>query len=493
MQSGNAFTTPFGRRSLSLGMLATQVQAREVDPDAAIDKWKLFRSLCEARTLIGISDRALVVLNALLTFYPHSELAEAGGLVVFPSNVQLSLRSHGMAPATLRRHLSVLVETGLIFRKDSPNGKRYARKTRAGATGAGEGGEAFGFSLAPLVVRAGEFEAMAQAVRSERLQLKLMKERVTLLRRDIVKLIELGFEEMPHIDWNGHYTAFRAVIDDIPRQATMRDLEPAVDGLECIQLEISKVLQDKLNLQQTSAKESHSERHKRNSNTKSTSDLEHGFRKDQAEKSEHNHNGKPPAETAGSEQTTNAAETTAMHTPGDWNRDAAGTGQGGPAGGRAVTEGLHQTSGPADLTDEPDGRTDLSGRSLDIAGLGAAAFDAKPVPLGLVRQACPEIAAYAKNGLASWSELMGAAIVVRSMLGVSPSAYEKACSVLGQENAAIAMACILQRADQINSAGGYLRSLTDKAAKGEFSVWPMLLAQLRTNGTHVRLVGGQVE
>jgi replication initiation protein RepC len=514
MQSGNAFTTPFGRRSLSLGMLATQVQAAEVDPDAAIDKWKLFRSLCEARALIGISDRALVVLNALLTFYPQNALAEANGLVVFPSNVQLSLRAHGMAPATLRRHLSALVETGLIFRKDSPNGKRYARKSRAGVMGAGEGGEAFGFSLAPLVVRAGEFEAMAEEVRSARLQLKLMKERVTLLRRDIVKLIELGFEEMPEIDWNGHYTAFRAVIDGIPRQATIGDLEPVVDGLECIQLEVSKLLEDKLNLQQTSAKESHSERHKQNSNTKSTSDLEPGFRKDQGENAEHNPASNPPAETVRRQEPTN----------GDWNRDAGGTGQGsltggtavaeglnqtpGTAdlsdeadghtdlsGGTAVAEGLNQTPGTADLSDEADGHTDLSGRSLDLAGFdaGAAAFDAKPVPLGLVRQACPDIAAYAKNGLASWSELMGAAIVVRSMLGVSPSAYEEACSVLGQENAAIAMACILQRADQINSAGGYLRSLTDKAAKGEFSVWPMLLAQLRTNGTHVRLVGARAK
>ncbi|MBZ3695760.1 plasmid replication protein RepC, partial [Phyllobacterium calauticae] len=135
MQSGNAFTTPFGRRSLSLGMLATQAQASDVDPEASVDKWKLFRSLCEARALIGISDRALVVLNALLTFYPQNELSEAGGLVVFPSNVQLSLRAHGMAPATLRRHLSALVETGLIFRKDSPNGKRYARKARTAGAG----------------------------------------------------------------------------------------------------------------------------------------------------------------------------------------------------------------------------------------------------------------------------------------------------------------------------------------------------------------------
>jgi replication initiation protein RepC len=423
MQTGNAFTTPFGRRSLSLGMLATQAQAQEIDPEASIDKWKLFRSLCEARALIGISDRALVVLNALLTFYPQTELCEANGLVVFPSNMQLSLRAHGMAPATLRRHLSALVETGLIFRKDSPNGKRYARKARAG-----EGGEAFGFSLAPLVSRAAEFEALAGQVRSERLQLKLMKERVTLLRRDIVKLIELGFEELPHIDWSAQYSRFRAVIDDIPRQATIDDLEPAVDGLECLQLEISNLLEDKLNSKKTSAKESHSERHKHNSNTQSTSDLEPGFRKTQGAKTA------PESEI---EET--------IETRGD------------------------EARGGDDGTD-----TDLP--------------DAKPVPLGLVRQACPQIVVYARNGIANWSDLMAAAVVVRSMLGVSPSAYEEACGVLGQENAAIAIACILERAEQINSAGGYLRSLTDKAARGEFSVWPMVLAQLRANGSHVRLV-----
>ncbi|QND50515.1 replication initiation protein RepC (plasmid) [Phyllobacterium sp. 628] len=501
MQTGNAFTTPFGRRSLSLGMLATQVQAREVDPEAAVDKWKLFRSLCEARALIGISDRALVVLNALLTFYPQSELTEANGLVVFPSNVQLSLRSHGMAPATLRRHLSALVETGLIFRKDSPNGKRYARKARtgaAGATGAGEGGEAFGFSLAPLVVRASEFEAMAEEVRSARLQLKLMKERVTLLRRDIIKLIELGFEEMPHIDWNSHHTAFRGVIDALPRQATADDLEPVIDGLECIQLEISKLLQDKLNLQQTSAKESHFERHKQNSNTKSTSDLEPGFRKDQGRNTEPTSQPDALGQTSDSKGITGQPESTpghdVQHTADKLDRNAAGAGQGGLTGGRAMAGGLNAPSDPSGLNgddDISDLRTDLSGRSINLAALGASvsAFDAKPVPLGLVRQACPDIAAYAKNGLSSWSELMGAAIVVRSMLGVSPSAYEEACTILGQENAAIAIACILQRAGHINSAGGYLRSLTDKAAKGEFSVWPMLLAQLRANGTHVRVVG----
>ena len=98
---------------------------------------------------------------------------------------------------------------------------------------------------------------------------------------------------------------------------------------------------------------------------------------------------------------------------------------------------------------------------------------------------------YAKGEIASWRDLMGAAVTARSVFGVSPSAYQDACEVLGQERAAIVIACILQRAEHINSAGGYLRVLTDRAKAGEFSIWPMLLAQLRANGVHVRLVGGE--
>ena len=76
---------------------------------------------------------------------------------------------------------------------------------------------------------------------------------------------------------------------------------------------------------------------------------------------------------------------------------------------------------------------------------------------------------------------MTAAVVVRSMLSVSPSAYQEACEVLGPENAATAIACILERAEHIKSAGGYLRDLTRKAARGEFGLGPMLMAAMRAN------------
>jgi replication initiation protein RepC len=40
---------------------------------------------------------------------------------------------------------------------------------------------------------------------------------------------------------------------------------------------------------------------------------------------------------------------------------------------------------------------------------------------------------------------------------------------MGPENAAAMMACILERAGYINSAGGYLRDLTTKRGAGSFA------------------------
>ena len=50
---------------------------------------------------------------------------------------------------------------------------------------------------------------------------------------------------------------------------------------------------------------------------------------------------------------------------------------------------------------------------------------------------------------------------------------------MGDQHAAITLAAILQRTDQISNAGGYLRSLTDRARTGKFSTWPMIMALVR--------------
>jgi replication initiation protein RepC len=434
MQSGFLFTTPFGRRAVSLGMLAAQVSARDIVQDAAIDKWKVFRDLSAARPVLGLSDRTLLVLNALLSFYPQVELSAANGLVVFPSNAQLSLRAHGMAPATLRRHLSALVEAGLIVRKDSANGKRFSRKARYDDTdGAGEpsadGREAFGFNISPLIARAAEFATLAEDVRAAHYRLKTLKEKVTIIRRDVVKLIALGIETLPHVDWQAKQALLRSTLDDLPRLPSEEDLVLALDGLECLHIEISNLFEMSIKSKNMSANESHSERHIQNSNTNFSSDLEPALKKSRGRTGEDN---LVPLET----KSTNAAVNSA----------------------------------------EPHQKSAESGH------------DSRKVPLSLVMRACPDIADYGRGEILTWRDLMAAAIVVRSMLGVSASAYEDAAAAFGQEQAAVIIALILQRAGHINSAGGYLRNLTQKAKAGEFSIWPMLLAQLRANGGHLALV-----
>ncbi len=80
----------------------------------------------------------------------------AGQLVVFPSNKALSLRAHGMAETTLRRHLGELVRAGLVDPAGQPERQALCHR---GAEGVETG--AFGFDLSPVLARAEEFERLA--------------------------------------------------------------------------------------------------------------------------------------------------------------------------------------------------------------------------------------------------------------------------------------------------------------------------------------------
>ena len=60
------------------------------------------------------------------------------------------------------------------------------------------------------------------------------------------------------------------------------------------------------------------------------------------------------------------------------------------------------------------------------------------------------------------------------------SAWEEAQSAMGDVQAAVVVAAILQRGTAIVSAGGYIRDLTRKAENGEFSIGPMLMALIGT-------------
>ncbi len=391
-------TTPFGRRTLTLAHVANQAIAKTRVPEKAVHKWNVFHAVCAAKTRIGVSERALAVLNALLSFHPETALT-GEGLIVFPSNAQLSLRAHGMAPTTLRRQLSALVDSGLIVRRDSPNGKRYARKGREG-----EIEMAFGFDLSPLVVRAEQFEAWAEEVRAEERALKLVRERITICRRDIAKMIATGIEEgvptrrrgQGPADWMELHALYRSILDGIPRTAPRQVLEPIAEELSLLADEVLELLESHIKTENTAANESQNGCHIQNSNPDSPIELEPRFQESRGARAEP----KPP-------------------TP-------------------KMPEGAY--------------------------------------PLGMVLDACPDLAEYAKTGISNWRDFLATVAVVRTMLGISPSAWEEAQAVMGEVQAAVVVAAILQRGAAIASAGGYLRGLTEKARAGQFSPGPMLMA-----------------
>ncbi|AIC29735.1 replication initiation protein RepC 1 (plasmid) [Rhizobium etli bv. mimosae str. IE4771] len=404
MQIGNV-TTPFGRRPMTLSLVKRQIEASEIKPGKTADKWKVFRDASEARELLGLQDRSLAVLDALLSFYPDNELRQNAQLIVFPSNAQLTLRAHGIAGATLRRHLALLVEAGLIVRKDSANGKRYARKDKAGAIDS-----AFGFDLSPLLMRVDELAMMAQQVVADRFALRRAKENLTICRRDVRKLISAAIEEGASGNWESIEAIYIGLVGRIPRSPTLSDVNLILDEMELLQQEIINILEMQENDENIGTNGDHGEQHIQNSNTESCYEFEPSSRNEQ--------------------------------------------------GGKAVDD------------DRPKREP------------------VRNFPLGMVMRACPQIAMYGPGGtIGSWREMMGAAVVARSMLGVSPSAYQDACDVMGPENAATAIACILERAGHINSPGGYLRDLTRKAARGEFSLGPMLMALLSAAGDNGRKAG----
>ncbi|OYU47013.1 MAG: replication initiation protein RepC [Rhizobiales bacterium PAR1] len=416
MMTHGLATTPFGRRALSLGLIATHQQARAVAPEKTVHKWKVFSAITEAKDKLGLPDRAIAILQALLSFHQETTLTAGDPLVVFPSNEKLCQRAHGIAPATLRRHLAILVEAGVILRRDSPNGKRYARRGEGGAVSL-----AYGFELTPLVARAVEFEALAQEVQAEKRAMRFARERITLARRDITKMIALGLEDGIPGDWGGLHNQFLTALGGIRRSSGLSELEAGAGDLEALAAAIQNHLELFVNSSKTSANESHSERHKQISK----SDLyesEPAFEKDR-------------------------------------------------------------------------GKLDLLAVELtELAARVPADCTSIGTPLGMVLEACPDILEYAGDSegrgqataggtepaIRNWAVFLKTASLVRAMLGISPGAWRDAVETMGEVDAAIVVAAILQKGDEVRFPGGYLRALTEKKREGQFSVGPILMALIGT-------------
>jgi replication initiation protein RepC len=369
----------------------------------------LYKQLCVAKTEFELNDRCLAVLSSLLSFLPDDELHAKTGLVVFPSNRQLSLRAHGMPESTLRRHLASLIEAGIIARKDSPTRKRYAHKDREGGVEL-----AFGFSFAPLLDRAPEIAAIADRILADQKALKRLRDEVSVMRRDLAS----AFADMTQkIEKLGDriealFVRFRAVVDAIPRRASLHELSAIRADLETIRDEMAIALKTVEIVPEMSGSVAQYERQHNESLPESLFESQNGKKIGLMV---------PPSEA----------------------------------------------TVPVKLERKDPDRVPST------------------ISLDQVLRTCPDIREYGTNGIGSWRELHDASRIVSGFLGISHSAYQEAIAAMGVEIASMAIAWILQKLTAIHSPGGYLRSLSQKARGGGFSISQLLFSGMRANGGQV--------
>lgn len=114
--------------------------------------------LRKAAPLLGLKAPVITTLDAMLSCLPPKRNHHT----VFASNATLSFRRNGISDRTIRRHVALLMEIGLLERNDSPNRKRFMRSNSEEGTAL-----RFGFDLAPLFDRLAEIAHIAaEAVRN---------------------------------------------------------------------------------------------------------------------------------------------------------------------------------------------------------------------------------------------------------------------------------------------------------------------------------------
>ena len=411
-------TTPFGGGRFSIALFKAQKSLsdrRAALKDGSnitgkVDKWQFLRALTEAKAAFALTDRAIAVLEALMSFHPEKELNGAEDIIVFPSNRELSLRARGMSEPTLRRHVATLIKAGFLLRKDSPNGKRFARKGQGGLVE-----EAFGFNLAPSALMAPDVFEEAEKARHLALELRKARGEVTLHLRDISKMIEAAYEDGIAQDdpdqWFGFKMRLKELSGRVSRHASLRETCDRCQHLVRLRVDVESAFLA-------------------------------GMKDEHFESEDESARGEVTPETSSKNIKTN--------------------------GNAAQNERHIQNS-------KPDSSFELKLRKNEVEGRGAFERpDPEAIRLSQLKEACPEFAEYALDGLKSWADAGKAADLARPMLGISKNAWHEAVEAMGQGGAIVVLAYLIERAGEIKSAGGYLRSLTDRASAGKLRLRPMV-------------------
>ncbi|EFO34019.1 replication protein C [Roseibium sp. TrichSKD4] len=419
METTNSLgTTPFGGGRFSIALFKAQKSLNDrraalkdgSNITGKVDKWQFLRALTEAKAAFALTDRAIAVLEALMSFHQEKELDGTEDIIVFPSNRELSLRARGMSEPTLRRHVATLIKAGFLLRKDSPNGKRFARKGQGGLVE-----EAFGFNLAPSALMAPDVFEEAEKARHLALELRKARGEVTLHLRDISKMIEAAYEDGIAQDdsdqWFGFTNRLKDLSGRVSRHASLQETRDRCQRLVSLRVEVESAFLAGMREE----------------------DLETG------------------------EEISDLQQSPEISSKNKKNK------------GNAAQNERHIQNSKTDTSFEPNKEKNVAEGSRDFDRT-----ETESIRLSELKEACREFPEYALDGLNSWADARKAANLARPMLGISKNAWHEAVEAMGQGGAIVVLAYLIERAGEIKTPGGYLRSLTDRASTGKLRLRPMV-------------------
>jgi replication initiation protein RepC len=376
---------------------------------------------------MGLKSADVLLLDTFAAFTKPKDWEQGRRPIVWASNNYL-MEQTGFSLAALKRHIRRLLELGVIWVKDSSNGKRYGHRDDSGYII-----EAYGFDLSPLAARVEEFEALHHQLQEERQFCKSLKTSLTVSRRVMRAKIEKALENGLRGPWRNLRAEYEDLIDILPRGTV------ASSKLLNI-LDVFKELQTRVEQAFVSAFDwpDHAD--------------------DEAPQSE-------------SSETINDDVLLSNNTnPTGVNNEPHILYTNQP---NLVTSNINETRKKPQASNKTlavvEDDSPEEDFSWDIGDNGGLKTD---IEISTVMQACPKFAEMAHDMggyLKNWNEFHRMAGQIRPMAGISEDAWNVSQQILGPHVAAAAIALIFDKysTGEVSSPGGYLRGIVEKAKSGD--------------------------
>jgi len=430
-------SVPTGFRRLTPSLLKAERTAEGFDglPEGVEVPGQLLAAFKAAAARLGLSPRLVHAVDWLFRFTQPQDWGKGGRPIVWPS-ASLQQEALGLSESRVKALTRALIEAGLVTMKDSPNGKRYGVRDRAGRIT-----EAYGFDLAPIAARYLEFVRLAEEARAERAEMGRLRRRATIARKGITQILETAAEyHLDDEDWASLARETRTLAMALKKVERPEEMTLGVESLERRQRSARERLEYLLSQATESASESV------DSAPLGSENGPHQYT--------YNPTLNPQTDTVIANERCSAPAAEAMPT-------------------QAAPE-----PSPAPQAAKPARLERVEGTVLRLS------------TEELVRLA-PRLRPYLSVPTPTWPSIVDAADWLRGELGVSKSLWGEACLAMGREEAAIAVAIVSAKPSGHfrSSPGGYFHGMVAKAKAGELNlartIWGLRSRERRAEAGHI--------